>query len=269
MSGQGEAPEADVTLIEQTGAVPDTVTPANAIDPVPESETPEAPEVEVKEAEPEKPKRKAWWDDRIGELTRQKNEEKREKEALRAENAALKAAKDAAGEPAEGATGALTQAAFDAAVKTEAARLATQQETNKRAQSWLKAGVSEFGAGEFNERCALVVAMGADEHPEFMQIITDPDIIPDGHKVVAMLADHPEDAQRILSLPPIQMAAALARFATQARPEPKAISGAPRPITPIGGSAKASTAPSDDDPIDVWMAKREAHLAAKRSAKTH
>lgn len=261
MSGTDEtAPvvEAEPTLIEQTGDVPETVI-------IPE-ETPEAPDdaapaVETAAPaadEPAKPKQKPWFQTRIDELTRQKHDEKRQREALEARLSALETppvTDPAAPKPED----------FDKAVTARAQQLLAQEEGKKRSQAWLSAGTKEYGTDDFNEKCATVAAMGAGDSPEFMKIITDPDILPDGHKVVAMLADNPDEASRILALEPLKMAAALSRFATTAKAPDKPLSTAPRPITPLGGSARGSSSPADTDDTKTWMAKREAQLAARRA----
>ncbi len=88
-----------------------------------------------------------------------------------------------------------------------------------------------------------------------MQLITDPEIIPDGHKVVAALAANPEEATRILSLDGLRMAAAPTKFASTAKPPEKPISKAPEPIKPIGGTVKASE-PNENQSMKEWMANR-------------
>lgn len=248
MSGTG-TPEAEVpvTLVEQDGSVPETVIPAEPVVEALEAE-PEAPAAEAAPAKPSKPAKKPWFQERIDELTRQRRDAERERDELKAKIPAEEA------EPA-----AFDPKNFDALVKEEAIRLNAAEKTKARTKGWWDAGAKEFGGEVFNDKCATVAAMGAGDSPEFMQIITDPDVIPDGHKVVAALADNPDEAQRILGLPPIQMAAALTRFGATAtvKAAEKPLSSAPAPIKPIGGSAKASE-PSDADDIKTWAAKRNA-----------
>ena len=241
------APEAP---IEQDGAIPKTFTPAEPVEnPDPEPEAP-APAAEAAPAEAEKPKVKPWFQDRIDKLTREKHEERQRVVALEAKLAEF------APEQPERQT--FDPANFDSLVKQEASRQIAAEKTKERGQGFLNAGVKDYGGDAFTEKCNMVAAMGAGDSPEFMQLITDPEIIPNGHKVVAALADNPEEAQRILSLEPIKMAAALTRFANAAPPKaPAALSSAPAPIKPVGGSAKAST-PEDTDDIKTWLAKRNA-----------
>ncbi len=257
MSEQGQ-PAADSkpesTLIQQDGAIPETVIPPEPVEETPETEPePEKPAAEA--AAEQKPKRTPWYQERIDTTTRQKNELKAELEAARAEIAALKPKE-------EGEQPAFDPKQFEQVIEQRAEAKVAQREFQKRSKGFIDAGNKEFGPAEFMERCNEVAALGAGDSVEFMQLVTDPDIIPDGHKVIAALAEQPEEAQRILSLDPVPMSAALARFALTAKVPDKKLSNAPAPIKPLGGTAKAS-APSDNEPIQDWMAKRRAELAAK------
>ncbi len=252
------APAPESTLIQQDGAIPETVVPADA-EPAPEApvEAPEAKEAAPEApAEPVKPKRTPWYQDRINTTTRQKNELKAELDALKAQMAS--------GQPPEASEAPPTLRAdqLQQLVREEARALVAREAFESRSRAWIEAGNKEFGADEFLHKCNEIAAMGAGDSSDFMDLITDPEAIPDGHKVVAILADHPEEAERILKMSPVKMAAALAKFATTAKAPEKKISQAPAPIKPIGGTAKAS-APSDDEPIQSWMQKRRAEVAAK------
>lgn len=248
MSGTG-LPEPSPSLIEQDGAVVETVVPAELAIEVAEPElAPEAP-IETA-AKPEKPKRKAWYQEVIDQKTRKLTAAQERADALEARLAELA--------PEQGEKPTFDPANFDTLVDQAAERKIAAQKTKERGQGFVNAGVKEYGDGGFTEKCNMVAAMGAGDSPEFMAIITDPEIIPDGHKVVAALADNPEEAQRILALEPIKMAAALTRFANAAPPKaPAALSSAPAPIKPVGGTAKAST-PEDTDDMRAWIAKRNA-----------
>lgn len=252
-------PVPEPTLIQQDGGVPETVTPENAVDQVPE------PEAEVV-AEPvaDQPKvavKKPWFQTRIDELTKARREAERQASEREAELKLLKAGTVPAADSTV-APAAMTQAEWDRQVNEAADRKLQQQQIQSKSQAWVNNGIKDFGREEFDAKCETLTALGGGDRPEFMAMIVDPDLIPDGHKVVAQLADHPEEAQRILALPPVQMAAALTRFAMTAPAEKKQVSSAPRPITPIGGSSKPS-APQDNEPIDSWMAKRKAEVAAR------
>ena len=239
--------EAAPTLIEQPGDIPATVEPVTEELEAPADEA--APAAEAISGDPPKPKIKPWFQTRIDELTRQKHEERRQREELAAQLEALQ-------KPADGRPPAPTPETYKRDVETAAAAIVAQKEATTRNQAFLQAGNKDFGPEEFTEKCNVVASLGAGDSPEFMKIITDPDIIPDGHKIVAALADQPEEAHRILSLEPVKMAAALTRFASQAKPTDKPLSQAPKPITPIGGSAKSSGL-SDNMDTKAWMAERQ------------
>lgn len=240
--------------IEQGGAVPETFIPAEppvegsepVIDPVIDEP------IEAKAPEAEKPKNKPWFQTRIDELTRQKHDAAREAQEAKAKLAAIESAQP---EPNDPSKPVFTPEAFNDAVKAEARRLATIEAMQTRTNNWVNTGNKEYGEAGFSEMCNEVARMGAGDSPDFMALVTDPDVIPDGHKVIAAMRDNPEEAQRILAMPPVKMAAALTRFSTTAKPVDKPVSQAPKPIQTIGGTAKSS-APADNEDIKAWMAKR-------------
>lgn len=244
------APEAEKTLIEQSGDVPETVIPAEPVVDAPiEEEAPEAPAeapIEAKAA-----KRTPWYQVRLNQMAEQRDHEKAARIALEAKLAEI-------APPEGGEAAAIKPEALQPLIEQRARAIVQAEKARDRNQGFLTAGVKEFGQEDFTEKCNMVASMGAGDSAEFMQIITDPDIVPDGHKVVAALADNPDEAQRILSLEPMKMAGALARFASTSAPKPAApLSKAPAPIKTVGGSAKAAT-PDDNEPYPVWLAKRNA-----------
>jgi hypothetical protein len=251
MSGTGEQIELPETLIEQDGAIPETVEIPE--EKPTEAEAPEGvktEEVEAKPAEePVKPKIKPWYQKRIDELSALRAKEREEKDALAAKLATFE-------KPDPDAPQTFKPEQFQDLIRQEARNIVAQESYLKRAESWVKAGKKEFGDGEFDSMCADVASMGVGDSPEFMQIITDPEIVPEGHKVIAMLREDPDTAERILAMPPMKMSAALALMSTKEKPAaPAGISKAPRPITPVGGSAKPS-GPNETQDIKTWMAER-------------
>jgi len=79
------------------------------------------------------------------------------------------------------------------------------------------------------------------------------------------------EAQRILSLPPLKMAVELTKRAARA---PGQVSGAPKPITTVGsrGASHAAIDPADPDRSDglstkAWMERREAQVKAQREGR--
>lgn len=195
---------------------------------------------------------------RIDELTRKRHEAERERDELRAWKAAQTDGKEPEAKPADD---------IDTLAERKAEVIVANREYKKRVDSWASAGNKDFGESEFNAKCNFVGDLGAVDRPEFMHIITDPDLIEDGHKLVAALADDPEEAMRILELSPIKMSAALVKYAEKlSKPKaatPKAISKAPEPIKPIAGTARANDEPTETDSEDEWFRKRQAQRAGK------
>lgn len=264
---------------------PDTpaATPEVAQSEVPESEeqpeapavVPETPERPEAEAPPEasgdkKRNTPKWAQDRIDALTRKKGEAEREATRLRIELEAMKQGASAPvdGEQPEGKP-APQQPDIKTLVEQEAQRLVEQRTFQTSVNNVMKQGNDEYP--DFNDRCNFLADLGAADNPNFMPTIA---VLDEGHKVLAELSDNPEEAQRILNMPPIQMAAALGRIAAKstaaasasATPAKK-VSAAPAPIKTIDGTAKATDSPSTSDPDEVWFQKRIAQRTKDRQAK--
>lgn len=209
--------------------------------------------------QPEKPKKQPDpFQKRIDTLTRNYREEQRKTKELEER---LKLYE----KPEEKKEGERpSQSDLERLAEQKAVELVSQREYQGRVNSWYQSGKKDF-PDDFDDKCNVVASLGAAERPEFMQIITDPDLVQDGHKVVAALADDPQEASRILSLSPIAMSAALAKYADKiGKATGRAVSKAPNPMKPINGSAKANDEPSADDSEEEWFRKREAQLAARK-----
>lgn len=157
---------------------------------------------------------------------------------------------------------------LDELIERQVEQRLQQRTYQQRVNDWGKAGSDEFR--DFNERCNLLADLGAGDRPDFMQIVTDPTTIPNGHRVVAALADDPNEAARILALPTHTMSAELARFAEKlnAKPKGNALSRAPAPIKPINGTAKPSEEPTSDDAEEEWFRKRAVQRAQRKTARS-
>lgn len=204
-------------------------------------ETPAAPE-------PEKPKpaTPAWAQRRIDELTRKFHEEKRRADAL------------AAGTQPQpdGQTATRTP---ETDVEKRAAQLVAQREFDKQCNTAWEAGTTKYGA-DFDSALGTLRTMGV-LRPEVVEAALATDHAPD---VLHYLGSNPDEADRILSLPPTRMAVELVKVA-QTATKPKPVSAAPAPIKPVGGSRQVSEEPGDDDDDATWMKKREAQIR-KRTA---
>lgn len=155
---------------------------------------------------------------------------------------------------------------FQKAVRDEAARIAAAETAKARTDGLLSAGNADYK--DFTERCNVVASLGAGDRADFMQIVTDPTVIPDGHKVIAELAEHPDDAARILALQTVQMTAALVKFQAEiSKPTPpKPLSSAPAPIKTIDGQSRGNDEPSDKDDMATYAAKYRKQQAEKLKA---
>lgn len=243
-------------------------------DPAPELplEVPKAADgADAPKPDEPKPIKKSPYQARIDALTAQREQERREKEELKRQVELYKAMADGQTPPADPnvdpaapvSKAFATQADFDRAVKEHAATLAAQEAAKARTDGLLKAGNTEYK--DFTDRCNVVASLGAGDRADFMQIVTDPAVIPDGHKVIAQLAENPDEAARILALPTVQMTAALVKFQAEISkaPAPKPLSNVPPPIRPIDGQSHGSDEPSESDSMAEYARKFKAQQEKK------
>lgn len=271
--------DVEMTSAQELEQKPVTV-PA-AVDPAPPAAPAEgaAPEGEAAApaAQPEgdnkQPQKPNAFQARIDKLTKDKYDLAREKEAIARDKAALEVKlaqlEQSHQKPADGAAPAPKPAPpaqdVESLANQRAQQIYQQRVYQERVDSVVTAGKKDFA--DFNQRCNVLADLGANERPDFMEIVTDPTIVPDGHKVLASLAGDPDEAARILSLPTVRMSAELARYAERvAKPQTKAaaISKVPDPIKPLNGAAVANTDPSDDDAEPDWYQKRQAQRAQRK-----
>lgn len=179
------------------------------------------------------------------------------------------AADEAAAQAAAPAGGYGSQADFDAAVQAEAAR----REAAARAAE---------DEARFNQACNEVYQKGKNAHAdnfdaavqnlsqlgfmnrEMLDIVLSLD---DPAKALMDLGGDPDRASQIMALPLGKRAVELAKISitTEPKPAPTKLSNAPRPVATVSGSARVTAAPSDDDPDDVWFAKRNAEIRARHA----
>jgi hypothetical protein len=106
--------------------------------------------------------------------------------------------------------------------------------SQERVQAFHAAGRAAHA--DWADKCQALIQMGADAG--FSQLLVE---TPEGHKIAAALADEPEELERIAALRSDRARAIeLGKFAAkiEGRPAPprRALSQAPPPIRPIGGS---------------------------------
>lgn len=252
---QPEKPEPVTTVeIPADGGLDGSLQPTDGEKPV--ETAPEAPKAAETQPEGEKPNKlkKSPYQARIDALVREREAKASEAAAARAEAEMYKAMAEG---KAEGKL-APTQAEIEALVEAGIQRKAIERQSQKVFQT----GAAEYP--DFNDRCNVVASLGAGERADFMQVITDPDIIPDGHKVIAQLAENPDEAARILALPTPQMSAALVKFQIEhSKGASKPVSSAPAPIKPIDGTSRPGGGMNDQQPMSEY-AKEFYKSRAKR-----
>jgi hypothetical protein len=123
-------------------------------------------------------------------------------------------------------------------VEQRAQAIIDQRAQAEATQTWVAAGNAAYP--DFTERCNELASMGAAENPAFMAAIGR---VQDGHKVIAELASDPAETARILKLPPVDLAIAVAtmshKIAAAPPPPPKPTTQAPPPIRPLATAARA------------------------------
>jgi len=236
-----------------------TPAPAAPADPAPPPEL-----VADEPAAPPEPKKEPWWEARLRQKTAQQKAAEARAAELERELAAYRSAQadKPAGDVPEPAPKVAPKADD---IRAEARRLLDEERRIEDTNRWVKAGNDEFK--DFNEKSATLASLGATEKPEFVQALV---AIKDGHKLVPKLADDPDEAMRILALPPLKMAAELGRMAAALDAAPKKpISNAPRPVAPIGGSARAAADDIADPKLSMaeWVRLREKQEKARREAR--
>ncbi|MDB5531612.1 MAG: hypothetical protein JWR51_4715 [Devosia sp.] len=226
------------------------------------------------------PKLPDWAQAQLNNMAAEKRIAEREAKRLADEVAALKAPKTtppvatqadaAAAQNTAPPGGYKTDAEFNAAVEAAAA----QREATARAQQQqaefdaacntaYTAGKSTFGE-DFDGAVANLQSVGIMTR-DMLDLIVATD---DPAKVLYELGSDPDKASAILALPPAKRAVEIAKLSVvpAAKKVPTPLSNAPRPVTPIDGSARTSAEPSDNDSDEVFFAKREAQLRARNAA---
>lgn len=256
-----EASENSAPETPEGGDAPET--PDN-----PETPTSEAPEPSGDPAEPEPPKKSpiARLQGRVGHLTKQLSDQAAELEQARRRAEAAEAllnGGEAAATPTA-ATPAPGTPDFQAAVQTEAQRLAAQARFDTDCNTIFDAGVTKHGEAAFQESVANLNALGLMD-ARLVEAAMATDTPAD---VIHALGSDVDEAARIMALSPVRMAAEVVKLAGKlstpaSAPKP---SGAPPPITPVGGAVQANHDVSDPNiSMDEYVRRRKA--AGSRWAK--
>jgi len=192
-------------------------------------------EQQAEQAE-EKAKKEPWFQKRIGELTREKYEAKRQAEAAAQEVAQFR---DYVAKLQQGEQVQQPAADVQTLVQQEAARLLAERSFNEACNKVYAVGKSEFQ--DFDQSVANLHLVGVGR--EFLELATTSDA---GAKLLHHLGTNLDEAARIASLPPVHMARELTRLEIKlSQPQAKPVSNAPAPISPIGGKQGGSKAPAE------------------------
>jgi hypothetical protein len=252
------APDTSEPLAQPDKAAPSTGTEQPAEDAAPAEEQADAEKQQPEEPTEDKPEtRTPWFVKRIARQREELAQERQQREELNARLAAMEQQFQGQQNPDQQQQRMPSQAELQQMVRAEATRIAEAQAYQSKLVSFDNAGRKDFP--DFVDRCNTIASLGAAENPVFMQAVTSMD---DGHQVVARLAENPQKAMEILSLPPVAMAVALARYANNTpAPKPPPVSTAPKPVKPISGAAKVDpdlTKASDSEWYRQWVKQQGA-----------
>lgn len=227
--------------------------------PPPEGETApeasgEAPEGQQPEAKPEIPPEVQ---KRLDRLKWEKAESDRRYAALQAQIAEDQRKREQAAKP----PGERDQRE---AYRQEFMNEQAQGQFNAACNDLFHKGRAEYGE-EMEDAVRLLNAVGYGERPDALAAITS---LPDGHKVYRQLASNPDNAARILALPPMGMMLELARMGASVgatgivAPAPSTtttvpVTQAPEPLKPIGGNAQRADKPLDQVSMAEFIRRRD------------
>lgn len=220
-----------------------------------------------------------WFQDRFDEMTKSQRIAEREKEALIEQNAQLLTQLAAAKKPSDSANPAPIQPKAETVaiqrpqdierlVNERAAAIALSNQFNETCNAVAEAGEKEFTKESFGESMKVLSQIGLIESPDkpqiFLEVVTS---IPNSHRLLQHLGRNPDEAARLRSLPPVRIAAELARMEVGlSKPRDANVSGAPAPIKPLNATSKTEVDIYDKDiPMSQWVEARRKQRAAKRA----
>ena len=211
-------------------------------------------QAQTQETAEEKAKKEPWFQKRIGELTREKYEARRaaDEAQQQAEKYRQYVAQIQQGEQAQ-------QPGVDVRTlaQQEASRMIAEQRFNESCNKVYAEGAKEFK--DFDQAVANLHMVGANR--DFLELAATSDA---GAKLLHHLGSDLDEAARILSLSPVQMARELTKLEIKlAQPVAKPVSKAPAPISPIAGGGVTSKDPVEMS--DAEFAKwRKSQIAQRR-----
>lgn len=242
----------------------ESATPADAqaeqvqqVEQVESSEaTNEQPQETVEETQEEKVKKEPWFQKRIGELTREKYEAKRQAETAAQEASELR---ERLARHQQGNEDATQPDDVRALARQEAERIVADRTFNETCNKVYAAGKAEFP--DFDQAVANLQMVGINR--DFLELATTSDA---GAKLLHHLGTDLDEAARIAALPPVQMARELTKleFKLSQPATPKPVSKAPAPVSPISGTKGGSKSLDDPNLTDAEYAELRRKQIAQR-----
>jgi len=213
------------------------------------SETVEAQTTETSDEsanpKPDEPKRRPWFEKVIADKSFEAREYKRQVEALQAQLQSQQRSAQPTQTPQ--APAALPDMIPVAEVERLVEARAPAQSFNSACDHIADTGAAKFA--DFGDAVKNFSLLGGPSVPLLEAIV---DLGPDaGAKVFYDLGKNPDEAARILALPPVKMAMALSKMASAA---PKAIpvSKVPEPIKPVTGGNTRTDGEPDPKNMAEW-----------------
>lgn len=220
-------------MTDETIDTPQAEEPVAAVETTSEATTEEVKETAAEEsaepkAETDKPAKTSWVQARIDQLTKEKYEAQRARDSMAAEIASLR----------EGRTDT-PPADIEKLVDQRANERVAEQKFNDDCNRVHEEGTKAFK--DFDETLGQFRMLGGLP-AQVLEVATK---LPNSHKVLYALGKDLDEASRIMSLPPVQMAVELTKLSLEpAKVRP--VSSAPEPIRPIaGGGAVVNKDPKD------------------------
>lgn len=226
--------------------------------PAPEAEAPspasaEAPESSG-EASEQPAEAAAELKARLDMLTRQKYELQRQRDEYAAmlarqqqQYADPRYQQQASGDPIEVARAEGRQQAHEQVIA---------QRFNEACNGLFQKGQEEFG--DMTEAVGALNAVGYGNRPDVLAALTK---LPDGHRVYRELAGNLDNAARVLSMDPMEMALELARMShgnnNVARETAPPVSRTPPPLRPVGGNASPARKPLEKMSMAEFIRERD------------
>lgn len=224
-----------------------TPTPTPTPDPAPAA----AATAPAPEPAPEPPK-SDWRDARIAELTAKLHEERKKKVQV-----------------AEPQRPGETPAQFDERVEARARELNSQTEWARQCNSVIENGKAAYPDWQAKVDTIRKMVDPGDQGEvlKYNNFLAAAMETGQAHQILYDLAANPGEAKRLMDLSPVKQAAALATLMAGRKKE-KEPSGAPAPITPVGGHGAHFEEINPDDPDRGmqlpkadWFARREKQVA--------